>query len=528
VSALQGQPPSDTLLADGPATLIAGLLVLALALATAAAPLLRRYYKRRVRRLMGLNQVAPPPVAAAAGDAAQALEQRPAPPSGRYGAEALASLARQREHRVTRATVFAWLTFAGLAPVVAGVDPQAGLAARLGFLVMAALLALIPALTNLPEDWNRRPPAAALAGRKGAGQAIRQPLWLARVGTYLALWYRRLRGQVLPMFVVLAAWLLLFLGTYAYMEARGGDAWLTRLDEAEEGSSIFTTAQLTVPLFWALCLWVAFRLLDGLAGLIRRGWVSELSLGSAVSLIVVAFIMVAAADERHSFWSACAPLLWVAAALGAYALALGRPQGELTGPQLLVLRVFSEDTSQQKLLDQLQARWRYVGPVHQIGGPDMVDLNVDPYEASMFLGNRLHELFLPLASSLSQLKRRLQPAPDHEGRYFINEVFCFNTAWRSTVDQLMHLSDAIVLDLRGLTAHREGTSFEIRVIARAALLDKVRAVVDDTTDWAHVERLLRAEGADPGRLVRLNVGKDPQSEELFTGLLQAVAPLPSA
>jgi hypothetical protein len=528
VSALQGQPPSEALLADGAATLIAGLLVLALALAAAAAPLLRRYYKRRVRRLMGLNQVAAPPVPATAADAAQGPEQRPAPPFARHGAEGLASLARRRERRVTRATLLAWLTFAGLAPVVAGVDPRAGLAERLVFFVLAALLGLGPALMNLPEGWNRRPPAAALAGRKGGGRAVRPPLWLARGGACLALWYRRLRGQVLPMFVVLAAWLLLFLGTYAYIETLGGEAWLTRLDEAEEGSSIFTTAQLVLPLFWVLCLWVSFGLLDGLAGLIRRGWISEVSLGSAVSLFVVAFALVLEADERHGFWSACAPLLWVASALGAYAMALGRPQGEPTGPQLLVLRVFSEDTSKQTLLDQLQARWRYVGPVHQIGGPDMVDLNVDPYEASMFLGNRLHELFLPAAPGLSQLKQRLQTAPDHEGRYFINEVFCFNTAWRSTVDQLMHLSDAIVLDLRGLTAHREGTSFEIRVIARAALLDKVRAVVDDTTDWAHVERLLRAEGADPGRLVRLDVGKEPQPEELFTKLLQAAAPLPSA
>jgi hypothetical protein len=526
--ALQGQPASDTLLSEGTLTLIAGLLLLALVLAAAAAPLLRRYYKRRVLRLMGLNQVAPRPLVTGAGKAAQTPGGRPAVPFAQHGADGLALLARQREHRVTRATVSAWLTFAGLAPLVAGVDPAAGLAARLAFFFMAALLALGPALTNLPEGWNRWPRATGFTGRETNGQVIGKPLWLASGGASLGRWYRRLRGQVLPMFVVLAAWMLLFFGIYAYLEPRGGDAWLTRLGEAQEGSSIFTAGQLIVPLFFVLFLWVGFRLLDGLARLIRRGWVSELSLGSAVSLTVIAIIMVAEADERHGFWSACAPLLWVGATLGVYALALGRPPGDATGPQLLVLRVFSKDTSKQTLLDELQARWRYLGPVHQIGGPDMVDLNVDPYEASMFLSSRLHELFLPLAPGFSQLKERLQTAPDHEGRFFINEVFCFNTAWRSTVDQLIHLSDAIVLDVRGLTAQREGTGHEIRLMARAALLTKVLAVVDDTTDWAHVESLLRTEGADPGCLMRLSVGTESQSQELFTKLLQAAGRPPSA
>jgi len=449
-------------------------------------------------------------------------------------ADGLTAVARQRQQRIIRATLLAWLTFTVIALLAAGVDPNAGIGFRLLFFVVAGVLALVPALTNLPEGWTQWSrsdvfPGQAALGKVTLGQLSGQSLWqrmppsVANGGAFLALWYRRLRGQVLPVFVVLGCWMVLFFGIYAYWEPRGGDAWLTHFSEAKEGSAIFTSAQLIVPLVWVLFLWLGFRLLDVVAGLIRRGWASELSLGSAVSLIVIAVVMVASADERHGFWPGCATLLWVAAAVGVYLLALGRPQGDATGPQLLVLRVFSEDSSKQILLDELQDHWRYVGPVQQIAGFDMVDLNVDPYEASMFLGNRMHKLFLPVGPSPAQLKAHLRTAPDHEGRYPINEVFCFNTAWRDTVNQLMHVSDAIVLDVRGLTAQREGTGYEIGLLARDGALSKVVAVADDSTDWAHVESLVRAQDADPVGLTRLSAGNQPQSQELFSKLLHAAA-----
>ena len=87
----------------------------------------------------------------------------------------------------------------------------------------------------------------------------------------------------------------------------------------------------------------------------------------------------------------------------------------------------------------------------------------------------------------------------------------------------MHLSDAVVLDLRGLTAQREGTGYEIRALARAALLPRVVAVGDDVTDWAHVEQLLRAEGQDPQHLQRLNATAGETVDDLFTQLLKVAA-----
>jgi hypothetical protein len=173
------------------------------------------------------------------------------------------------------------------------------------------------------------------------------------------------------------------------------------------------------------------------------------------------------------------------------------------GPRLLVLRVFSADRRKHALLDELQARWRYLGPVQQIGGPDLAAMNVDPYEAAMYLSYRLHRLFLPSALGGDALQSQLDALPCRDGRYRIHEVFCFNTAWRQTVERLMLDAAAIVLDVRGMGAQREGTSFEIGRLAALGLLDRVVAVGDDGTDWAHVDNMVQKHGGDPYRLQRV-------------------------
>ncbi len=459
----------------------------------------------------------------------------------------LAALARSREHRITRATAAAWLAFVAGAAWVAGVDPAADLPHRLGFAVAAGLLALGPALTNLPPRWSRWAlaigAAACMAGLLVVGLAPEQgsaaaaadddPVtwqilaFLVLIGiAYRAMFHRSLRGQVLPLFVVLAVGLLLLVLLYGQIEPHAG-ACLRLVEQAAEGSALQSAAILVLTLVVTSGLWLAFRLLGAMVRLIERGWVSELSLPSLVSLCVFAVVLVLAQlpedPSSYSAWLTWLPLPWIAATLGVYALALGRPPADRQGPQLLVLRVFSEDSRRHGLLDGVQARWRYVGAVHQIGGPDMVAMNVDPYESMMFLANRLHALFLPVAASLAQLQASLVCTPDREGRYRINEVFCFNTAWRNTVVQLMQLSDVVVLDLRGLTAQREGTGFEIRQLAHLGLLGRVQALGDGSTDWAHVDALLQAEGCDPAQLQRTSLATGDQQDLLFQQLLQVAA-----
>jgi hypothetical protein len=193
----------------------------------------------------------------------------------------------------------------------------------------------------------------------------------------------------------------------------------------------------------------------------------------------------------------------------------------VAAPQLLMLRVFAQRSRQHALLDAIQQRWRSVGPVHQIGGPDLAALNVDLDECAMYLTGRLHELFLPDAASAERLRSMLRTRADREGRFAINEVFCFNTAWRRTVEELMRLSEAVVLDLRGFTGHRRGTAYEIGLLGHEALLARVVAVGDLYTNWRDVEALLAGAGADPAQLVRFD--ERDGIEPLFDRLLAVAA-----
>jgi len=82
------------------------------------------------------------------------------------------------------------------------------------------------------------------------------------------------------------------------------------------------------------------------------------------------------------------------------------------------------------------------------------------------------------------------------------------------------LFSTILLDVRGLTAEREGTSFEIGVLARHALLHRVVAVGDDVTDWEHIGERLREHGRQLDELRRADVAQDPGLDRLCSDLLQ--------
>ena len=55
----------------------------------------------------------------------------------------------------------------------------------------------------------------------------------------------------------------------------------------------------------------------------------------------------------------------------------------------------------------------------------------------------------------------------------MTEVFCIDTAWSGTVAHLIKMADAILLDLRGLSPNRRGTSREIEMLARQAAFGRV-------------------------------------------------------
>jgi hypothetical protein len=132
-------------------------------------------------------------------------------------------------------------------------------------------------------------------------------------------------------------------------------------------------------------------------------------------------------------WSAA----WVLASFPAYKLVFvwysSWRRSALTPRTLLLLRVFGFDRRTQRLLDGLGQRWRYIGPIRLIGGPDLADTSIEPHEFLEFLNRRLTRTFI---TGRDHLDRRLAASPtrpDPDGLFRIDDFFCHEDTWRLTV-----------------------------------------------------------------------------------------------
>ena len=545
-------PPESLLLSEGLSLMLVAILLLALSGSALASPLVQRAYRSRIVRLMRFNQVAPRPSqwwsqSAVAADRSRNIAGVNSESVG-DGTDLL-DLVSRRERRIAVGTTLAWFVFVLLAlPVAHWVLADGSASDKAFFVLGAGGLALGPAYINLPQRFARRvlvfgliacalaavlvviltaaaPAAVTLSDSDETGVLETVMGAIVVVLAYLSIFHRRLRGLVFPVFVVAAVSLVLLLMPYGYLEPHVGACFV---EATAPGQSALSAPYFAIgTTVFALAVWLGFKALNGLARLVEEGWLSELSLISVVSLALIALTLVAgslAEQDAPSHWLAWLALPWTGFAVATYALTLGRHAPAGPGPRLLVLRVFARQRKQLKLLDELPSRWRYAGPVHQIGGPDLATTNVDPHECALFLVGRLYDHFLPTAPSPAQLSDRLHTRADCEGRYSIGEVFCFNSAWQQTVEQLMHISDAILLDLRGLTAQRKGTSYELRVLARTGLLDRVVAIGDEHTDWALADALLVEEGKEPQSLGRRIVGSELRADVIFDQLLRVANP----
>jgi hypothetical protein len=84
----------------------------------------------------------------------------------------------------------------------------------------------------------------------------------------------------------------------------------------------------------------------------------------------------------------------------------------------------------------------------------------------------------------------IDDAPDPDGRFRINELFCASAAWQATVRELMLRSDLIAMDLRGFSAANHGCIFELGALVDAVRLDRICFIVDDSTDRVFLRDVL--------------------------------------
>lgn len=163
---------------------------------------------------------------------------------------------------------------------------------------------------------------------------------------------------------------------------------------------------------------------------------------------------------------------------------------EESSSSLLLLRVFGHRRRSRKLLDQLSQRWRFLGPINLIGAPDVASTNLEPDELIQFWGGQGQDMFV---SSHEELHRRLEnidDTPDPDGRFRINDFFCYENTWRETVRALANTTDAILMDLRGFGPENRGCEFELGLLITDVPLNKTMLLIDASTDKPALEQLL--------------------------------------
>jgi len=187
--------------------------------------------------------------------------------------------------------------------------------------------------------------------------------------------------------------------------------------------------------------------------------------------------------------------------------------------------VFGYTSRTETLFDRIASRWRLLGPVTMIAAPDVVARTVDPGDFLRFATGNIASSFVTSREDLDRRLAALDTQPDPDGRYRVNEFCCHDTTWQATVVELINRADAVVMDVRGFTAQRQGCEFELQQLAARFAAQQVVLVVDGTTDRALLEGTI-ASGRAPGSdlqtpIVSVERSTVRETDAAFAALIQA-------
>jgi len=161
------------------------------------------------------------------------------------------------------------------------------------------------------------------------------------------------------------------------------------------------------------------------------------------------------------------------------------------GRRLLVLRVFSLGKLSERLFDAVAKHWRYVGSIAQIAGPDLAEGTVQPHEFLDFMNGRLARRFIDSSARLDLRLSESDNAVDNDGRFRVNDFFCYEDSWKLVLNRLIRESDAVLMDLRGFSPRSPGCVFEIDELINVVPLERVVFVVDHTTDESYLQATMK-------------------------------------
>lgn len=207
----------------------------------------------------------------------------------------------------------------------------------------------------------------------------------------------------------------------------------------------------------------------------------------AIALLIQALVL------SHSLgFSAYGLLLawWVIPLSARFLEAWLRPQH--TPPMLLLLRVFRGDDSMEALFDSVVEKWRYSGNTLLIEGKDLALRNLEPDELFSFMSGHLGDRFISDAAHLQSALKDIDLQADPDGRYRVNEFFCFDNTWKAVLLSLIAGCNRVLMDLRGYNEQRAGCSHELAVLANTPNLNRLVVLYDGATQREVAEKLLAA------------------------------------
>lgn len=330
---------------------------------------------------------------------------------------------------------------------------------------------------------------------------------------------RAVAPTLLPLFLVLAVASVFMLGWLA-RDASAPPDWMMSLVGAVGARPALVLMALAP---WLLLAWPVYQAGLWLAQAYRRQRFSDLLYLLGAYWFVVLMANALPPLESVGLVAATQLLPWLWIPLGVWALR-GWLAPAAPPATLLVLRVFQQDTAVQTLFDRVVERWRLVGNTVLIAGTDLLSRTLDPDDLFTFLNRRLAGRFIANQAQLSERLRDFDLAPDPDGRYRVNECYCFDTTWQVALAALVTRADVVLMDLRGFQAANRGCQHELGVLAAATHLQRVVLLADARTDRAVAQAALAA--APAGGFVWVDAAHlgGARADEVLRALLGGPAP----
>jgi hypothetical protein len=232
-------------------------------------------------------------------------------------------------------------------------------------------------------------------------------------------------------------------------------------------------------------LWLIHALSRQVARRYRERHFSDLSYTLATSAgVVLLFAVIPSWSANNGAPALLIPLLaWLWIPVG-FTLMIPRLLSPPPGPPptLLVLRLFRRPGPVGWLFDQVVQRWRFLGPVLLISGADLALRTLDAHELSDFIDGRLDQRFIATPAALQHQIGADANDPDHDGRYRVHDLCCYDSSWQGVLEALLQRSQLVLMDLRGFQAHNSGCLHELHRLAASPGLRNVVLLFDRDTD----------------------------------------------